>query len=85
MQATVESASLFGADQNSSAAKARDLLNSAAGAAKQELLNEARSIVAEVLPIDQLPSSLGTLHQHSSQPLKPIEVTAQPHSNKCQA
>lgn len=37
-------------------------------------MSEARRFIAEVLPADQLPSALCSLHQHSSQPLRPIEV-----------
>ena len=73
MQATGD-ISLFGTDEASAAAKARHLLNAAAGAARMELVNDARSLVHGVLPVDQLPPSHLAASPQRSQPQTPIRV-----------
>lgn len=76
MQDVTETSSvnLFGTDQGSAAFKTRELLSEAAGAAKEELVQEARAVASAVLPMDDLPPSPSTLVSHSSQPLTPIKV-----------
>ena len=73
VQATGDT-SMFGTDEASAAAKARHLLNAAAGAARMELVNEARSLVHSVLPVDQLPPSHSAASPQRSQPQTPIRV-----------
>ena len=65
---------LFGTDERSAAFKARDLLNAATGAAREELLAEARAVVAAVLPLDQLPDTGPSAAPRASQQLEPVQV-----------
>ena len=73
VQATGDT-TIFGTDEASAAAKARHLLNAAAGAARMELVNEARWLVHGVLPVGQLPPSHSAASPQRSQPQTPIQV-----------
>lgn len=68
------SASLFGNEEGCAASKARDLLSAAAGAAKPELLSEARSLSMAVLPLNDLPAMHAAPAPAPSTPLPPIQV-----------
>ena len=67
-------ASLYGSDESSAAGKARDLLDAAKGAAKQESVQEARSLTAAVLPLNSLPAVHSAPTPAPSHPLSPIHV-----------
>lgn len=68
-------ATLFGTDQRSAAAKVRELLTSAAGAAKEELLASARDVANRVLPMAQLTDALSHDAPEENRKLDPIEVS----------
>lgn len=65
---------LFSSEENSAAGKARDLLGAAAGAAKQELVAEAKSLTAAVLPVNSLPAFHTAPTPQPGTPLPPIHV-----------